>query len=287
MKRLYRKVQKADFSGKLKSSFHSSFHLVDFKKSEEAAKKINHWVEQKTKNKIKDLIPAKFLNKLTRVVLVNAIYFRSNWEKVFDKVETKNFFLSTSKHVKADMMHKTDTVYHANIGTLASRMIELPYKGGEISMQVLLPNKKNGLEELEDKLKDENIDELFNKESVQTNLAIQLPRFKLESTLPLKEVLSDLGLTEMFSKTDANFSGISDTTKLFVSYVIQKAFIEVDEKGAEAAAASGAVAILFESEGPPVTQGKPFVANHPFIIYLRHKKSGMLLFQGRVINPVK
>ena len=147
-------------------------------------------------------------------------------------------------------------------------------------MQVLLPNTKFGLEELEDTLKDVDIHELFEKEKVKTEVIIGLPKFKQEITIKLKKELSKLGLKNMFSRL-ADFSGITGGKGLYVSHVVQKAFIEVNEEGTEAAAATGAVAVGYSGGGY-----KPwFIADHPFIFYLRDKETGILLFQGRVIIP--
>merc|ERR1712142_1264073 len=272
-----------DFQTSLSNNFHSSVNVVDFSKSKAAAKEINSWVEKTTRNKIKDLIEPSMVDADTALILVNALYFKSNWAKNFEKAEPKKFFISPSKSIKVPMMSKEDFVYFAQLASLSSSMVELPYKGNKVTMQVLLPDNKDGLEEVEEKLKTVNINDLFEKEKQQKDLDIQLPKFKLESTFELKEALTTLGVGDMFSESAADFSGITTVNKLFVSFIVQKAFIEVDEKGSEAAAAS-AVGFSFESATPPP---EPFVADHPFIFFLRHKESGMLLFQGRVTNPLK
>jgi len=272
-----------DFQTSLSNNFHSKVNVVDFSKSKAAAKEINSWVEKTTRNKIKELIDESMVNANTALILVNALYFKSNWAKNFEKAEPKKFFISPSKSIKVPMMSKEDFVYIAKLASLSSSMVELPYKGNKVTMQVLLPDKKGGLEDLEEKLKTVNINDIFEKEKQQMDLDIQLPKFKLKSTFELKEPLTTLGMGDMFSELTADFSGITTANKLFVSFVVQKAFIEVDEKGSEAAAAS-AVGFSFESAAPPP---EPFVADHPFIFFLRHKESGMLLFQGRVTNPLK
>ena len=280
-----------DFQEILRKSFHSDIMIMDFGDSEAAADTINNWVEDRTRNKIKDLIQPDMINEDTSLVLVNAIYFKSNWAKKFDRTEPMKFHVGPSSNidpffsipiVEVPMMRKTDNVFYASLDTLNSTMIELPYKGDRIVMQVLLPNTKNiyGLEELEDKLKDVDIHELFEKEKVKTEVIIGLPKFKQEITIKLKKELSKLGLKNMFSRL-ADFSGITGGRGLHVSHVVQKAFIEVNEEGTEAAAATGAVAVGYSGGGY-----KPwFIADHPFIFYLRDKETGILLFQGRVIIP--
>merc|ERR1719244_1751821 len=244
----------------LRNSFHSNIQSMDFEDSETAADTINDWVEDRTRNKIKDLIQPDMISGDTRMVLVNAIYFKSNWAKKFDRSEPMKFHTSPS----------------------SSTMIELPYKGERIVMQVLLPNTKYGLVGLEEKLKNVDIHELFEKEKEKTEVIIGLPKFKQENTVQLNKQLSMLGLNNMFSPL-ADFSGISNVSGLHVSQVVQKAFIEVNEEGTEAAAATGAVAATYSG----TVHESFFIADHPFIFYLRDKETGILLFQGRVINPLK
>ena len=152
-------------------------------------------------------------------------------------------------------------------------------------MQVLLPKTKFGLKDLEDKLKNVDIHALFEKEKMKVNMIIQLPKFKQESTLPLNENLKNLGLEIMFTRFKADFTGITKRVELYVSDVIQKAFIEVNEEGTEAAAATAVKVSHTKSIG---WYGAPrFKADHPFIYFLRDKDTGILLFHGRVINPLK
>jgi len=271
-----------NFQEILRNSFHSNIQSMNFEDSKAAADTINDWVEDRTRDKIKDLIQPDMISGDTRMVLVNAIYFKSNWAKKFDRSEPMKFHISPSSSVDVPMMRKTDEIFYASLDSLSSTMIELPYKGDRIVMQVLLPNTKYGLVGLEDKLKNVDIHELFEKEKEKTEVIIGLPKFKQENTVQLNKQLSMLGLNNMFSPL-ADFSGISDVSGLHVSQVVQKAFIEVNEEGTEAAAATGAVAVAFS--GP--LHESFFIADHPFIFYLRDKETGILLFQGRVINPLK
>merc|ERR1719153_1358315 len=271
-----------NFQEILRNSFHSNIQSMNFEDSKAAADTINDWVEDRTRNKIKDLIQPDMISADTRMVLVNAIYFKSNLAKKFDRSEPMKFHISPSSSVAVPMMRKTEEIFYASLDSLSSTMIELPYKGDRIVMQVLLPNTKYGLLGLEDKLKKVDIHELFEKEKEKTDVIIGLPKFKQENTLQLNKQLSVLGLNNMFSPL-ADFSGISDVSGLYVSQVVQKAFIEVNEEGTEAAAATGAVAVAFSA---PVHESF-FIADHPFIFYLRDKETGILLFQGRITNPLK
>ena len=273
-----------EFWNTLSNIFHSSIKNMNFGDSLAATNEINDWVEKKTGHKIKDLIQPTMINEDTCLVLVTAIYFKSNWAKKFEKTVSRKFQISPSSSVEVPMMMKSDTVFNAQLDTLSSTMVELPYKGDRIVMQVLLPNTKFGLDDLEEKLKDVDINEIFKKEKKNTTLIIELPKFKLEKTLQLNQHLKKLGLKDMFSES-ANFSGISYGGGLYVSHVVQKAFIEVDEEGTEAAAANAMIVTMEKSDLISIIP--EFMADHPFIFYIRDMESDMLLFQGRVINPLK
>eukprot|EP00092_Neocalanus_flemingeri_P069751 GFUD01085537.1.p1 GENE.GFUD01085537.1~~GFUD01085537.1.p1 ORF type:complete len:468 (+),score=155.40 GFUD01085537.1:327-1730(+) len=267
----------------LHRSFHASIQAVDFGDKHGAAKMINNWVEKMTRDKIKHLIKADMLSALTRLVLVNAIYFKGDWAAKFDPQLTKkqNFSVSPTITVKMPMMIQEREFPWAYLDPLASTMVELPYKGDRIVMQVLLPEDRHGLGELEEKLNNYDVQELFAKASFETKVMVQLPKFKLEQRIPLTEHLITLGMKDMFTEGVADFSGIDGTRQLFISSVVQKAFIEVNEEGSEAAAATGAVMMMRSMPAPP----EQFVADHPFIFYVRDKTTGMLLFQGRVVDP--
>ena len=160
-------------------------------------------------------------------------------------------------------------------------MVELPYKGNTMVMQILLPNDKFGLGAVEENLNGFDVQKAFEKEKYKTKVNLKLPKFMLEQTINLKKVFKKMGMEKMFSGF-ADFSGIDGTRLLYVSDVVQKAFIEVNEEGSEAAAATAVV--MMKRTMPHYEQ---FAANHPFIFYLRDKTTGMLLFQGRVNNPLE
>lgn len=167
-----------DFQEILNDTFYSGIQNIEVGEPKAAAEKINNWVEEMTKNKIKNLIDESMINENTRLILVNAIYFKSDWAKEFEKSPEMIFNVSCSSQVKVPMMTKRDEVFFANLDNLSSTMIELPYKGDRIVMQILLPTSKrcspsnktnNGLEDLEEKLKDNDINELFDKEKRRQN----------------------------------------------------------------------------------------------------------------------
>jgi len=274
-----------EFKELLHNSFHASIQNVDFSDSHLAARMINNWVEKMTRDKIKHLIKADMLNALTRLVLVNAIYFKGDWAAKFDPKLTmdKDFSDSPSSTVSVKMMMQERKFNFAHLDKLSSTMVELPYNGNRIVMQVLLPTKRHGLAEVEEIMKTQKVDinELFEEESINTKVNVQLPKFKLEKTISLTTHLKSMGMNDMFSDGVADFSGIDGTKQLYVSEVLQKAFIEVNEEGSEAAAATGAVMMMRSMPAPP----EQFIADHPFIFFIRDKTTGMLLFQGRVSNP--
>merc|ERR1719402_634069 len=283
----YKLVEK--FTEKMRNFFNTEATLTDFAKSEEATKLINGWVEEKTRDKIKDLIPEGVLDASTRLVLVNAIYFKGDWASKFDESRTSEakFYVSKTETVKAKMMKQTLKVNFKYIKDLDAEMVELPYKGDRLSMYIVLPNELAGLGDVENKLNklyklyksyEKNVQDIFkfnDSHSYRDTRDIVLPKFKLEQTLDMKEHFQKLGITRMFEGGKADFSGMAgEPGDLVVSKVIQKAFIEVNEEGSEAAAATAAV--VTGKSGP-----LRFVCNHPFMFFIRDKLTEMVLFSGR------
>ncbi|KAF7634179.1 SERPIN domain-containing protein [Meloidogyne graminicola] len=270
-----------DFINLIKIYYGGQFQQLNFAKNVEAAKIINDFVEKATKNKIKDLISSDSLSSDTRLVLVNAVYFKGKWASTFNSNYThkKVFYVNEDQTKEVEMMSKTDNfVYFENN--------EMPYAGDskdeeEISMYFLLPKERFGLQKMIENLNGESLLELFNsgrKERVE----VLIPKYKLESTHNLNEILQNMGLTKAFGN-EANFSKITKEEPLKISKVLQKAFIEVNEKGTEAAAATGIIvirvsAIIFI----PVTNPK-FIADHPFAFMLINNENEILfngIFQG-------
>ena len=257
---------------------------VDYKNSTEAARQmINHWVEDKTKQKIKDLIKPGVLDPLTRLVLANAIYFKGNWKTQFQPDRTKDapFHVSPTRVVQVPMMSQKENYNYADLGTLS--MIELPYIGEELAMIILLPKENDGIDELESGLSAESLvqmrDELRNRE-----ILVYLPKFKMTSGFRLDKNLISMGMADAFNPRKADFSGMDGRPDwLYIGAVIHKAFVEVNEEGTEAAAAT---AVVMKARGlpkpPPV-----FRADHPFIFLIHQKRTGSILFMGRVTDPTK
>ena len=255
---------------------------VDFVgQTEEARLTINKWVEKQTNNKIKDLIPQKALDSTTRLVLTNAIYFKGMWVKQFDKAKTleKDFEISPGKTVKAMMMGLTgeEAVFkYTEVEDL--QVLELPYKGEELSMLILLP-KKGSTDALEATLNAQKISEL-RKSLAKQRVDVYLPKFKFETKYFMKDTLKELGMPTAFSMA-ADFSGMTGKTDLYIDKVIHQAFVEVNEEGTEAAAATAVVMAL---KSMP-TMKIEFNADHPFIFVIQERATGNILFLGRVSEP--
>merc|ERR1712241_1573220 len=219
---------------------------LDFSKSQEASNTINQWVEEQTKEKIKDLIKPDMLNALTRLVLVNAIYFKGEWKSKFDAKKTvdEDFHLDDGSTKKVPMMRQKEKFEFAILDDLGASMLELPYNGDRLSLQLVLPRKGNNLAALEQKLRTVDLQQLFDSNRGEEKVAVTLPEFKLEQTIPLTDQLQKLGMKDMFVGGKADFSAIDGSRNLYVSEVVQKAFIEVNEEGSEAAAATAGIMMM-------------------------------------------
>lgn len=255
---------------------------VDYKNATEAARgMINKWVEDRTQDKIKNLIPTGILDALTRLVLVNAIYFKGNWASQFEPSMTREgpFHISGDKAVQVPMMSQERHFRYAETGT--HQILEMPYVGGELSMIVLLPRDAGGLKALEDSMTPEKL-ELWKLGLKSREVLVFLPRFKMTSMFRLDQTLISMGMVDAFSDIKANFAGMDGRPNgLYIGAVIHKAFVEVNEEGTEAAAAT-AVVMQAKSmpEPPPI-----FKADHPFIFLIQENSTGSILFMGRVADP--
>ena len=258
--------------------------LVDYKAhAERVREEINQWVEQKTNDKIKDLIPAGMLSEDTRLTLVNAIYFKGLWLEPFRKEETfpGSFFVAENQEIQVPMMRQEADFKFTESQELACQILEMPYIGKKMSMVILLPIENNGLASLEEQLTFENLQESLSalETSRPDEMEVYLPKFKLTQQFDMNDILSKMGAEEMFIHGKANFTGITEDS-LYVSKVVHKAFVEVNEEGTEAGAATGI--------GINTLSLKPmFNANHPFMFLIRHSDSGAILFLGRLMKPVE
>ena len=257
---------------------------VNFRQDVEAARKtINDWVAEKTEDKIKDLIPRGALTNMTRLVLTNAIYFKARWANVFEENATRDkpFKLLDGSKVDVPTMHQTERFGYGE--TQDVKWLEMPYKGHKTSMVILLPKNDSGLAALEKSLTSRRLTKWLD-ETEYTRVSAAIPKFKLTSKFMLGDMLKAMGMTDAFDPEKADFTGMSDRGDLFIQAAIHKAYVDVYEKGTEAAAATGiAVGVTSVQTGKP----KQFRADHPFLFLIRDRESGSILFMGRVMNPEK
>lgn len=250
-------------------------------KAEAARQEINKWVESETNNKIVNLLPGGSLNSLTAMVVVNAIYFKGNWATQFEPRSTKegNFTKLNAEKVKVKMMQKRmKKVKYGENRSLACKILELPYEGEELAMVIFLPNSNDGLPALEKQLTLNNLLEMVSDTHTGT-VDVLLPKFKLETSLELKTVLSALGMPDLFDESSADLSGMGKD--LYVSQVYHKAFVDVNEEGTEAAAATAAVVM---KRSIPITHN--FSADHPFLFMIWDHRLKVPLFIGRFTEPL-
>lgn len=265
----------------MKEQYGVSVTPVDYAEATEKARTlINSWVEEKTREKIENLIVEGVLDPMTRLVLVNAIYFKGNWAIQFDPNQTKDsdFKLLNDEIKQVPMMHQKGVFGYREIK--GAQILELPYVGGQFSMIIILPSNGTALSGLEDQLSVEKIDSWLSQVREQ-EVHVFLPKFKITwGTVKLNDSLKSLGMREAFD-IYADFSGMDGTDDLYIGCVLHKAFVEVNEEGTEAAAAT-AVVMKIKS----IPQIYTFRADHPFMFIIRDNTTGSILFLGRVVDPI-
>jgi serpin B len=263
----------------LAENYGAGLRLLDFASDPEASRvTINDWVSDQTNGRIKDLIPQGIIDALTRLVLTNAIYFKAAWAEPFDVEQTRDgpFYLLDGGQVTVPMMsHVASFGYAEGEGYQA---VELPYDGRELAMVIFLP-AAGKFEEFENSLDVGKARAIVESLSYK-EVALTMPRFKVESGFSLAKVLSAMGMPAAFSR-GADFSGMDGTLRLYIREVMHKAFVSVDEEGTEAAAAT---AVIMKEKGLPSMPVK-ITVNRPFIFLIRDIKTGTILFVGRVVNP--
>jgi serpin B len=261
-------------------NYGAGIHLADFINQFEAERKsINDWVSDRTEDRIQDLVPQGALNSDTRMVLVNAIYFKADWFSPFDVDSTYDapFHLLDGSEVTVPTMHEGMFVpYMQGDGFQA---VELAYAGQTTAMDIILPDEGNF----------ETFDSSFNRDVYDqiihgmqpTSLQLALPKFKFDKDFNLTDTLKGMGMTDAFEGSLADFSGMTGKKDLFISNVVHKAFVAVDEEGTEAAAAT---AVIMETAGAPMLD-MVLQVDRPFIFIIRDTANGQILFIGRVTNP--
>jgi serpin B len=270
-----------EFLNTMKKYYKGGFNEVDYKTNPEGARiKINDWVSRETREKIKDILNPRDITSLTRLVLTNAIYFKGKWQTEFDKMATRDedFYLINGQKTKVKMMYQKNTFNYYENDDL--QLLEMPYKGDKVSMVIILP-KAEKFETVENMMDEKKLQDWL-KNAMKTKVEAYIPRFKFTQRFDLSKVLSDMGMEDAFSPGAADFSGINGQKDLYISKVIHKSFVEVNEEGTEAAAAT---AVVLDTKA--LIEELVFKADHPFIFLIRDKETGSILFMGRVMDPNK
>jgi len=268
-----------DFIQTNREYFSAGLKEVDFRRRYRAIRdQINRWVEEKTNDKIQDMIGEGVLDRMTRLVLVNAIYFNGKWEYPFSGKRTQQdvFHTLAGRSQKVPFMNQSLRIpYHE---TALYKAVALPYAGKHISMVILLPKKAGMMAEVEKNLDAGYYNTLLDSLNPR-EVDLSIPRFRIEEKYSLNEPLKAMGMRRAFGGK-ADFSGMTGKKDLYISDVVHQSFVEVDEEGTEAAAATGVV-----MRKTSVVRKKQFKADHPFIFMIKDDQTGTILFLGRLGNP--
>jgi serpin B len=282
-----------DFKRAVADFYDGAFHEVNFRaQPDEAVRAINAWVSGKTREKIRELVKRDFIGDDTRLVLTNAIYFKGRWEQVFEEADTRDEdWYGPNGTGKVPMMHRRGGYLYYDGGTFQA--LDIPYQGRQLSMLIVLPRKKagvlslllgrqkDGLTALESKWVAQGTYQRVTAALHSEKVIVSLPRFQMATAFKLKPVLCDLGAELAFSD-EADFNGIGEEP-LKISEVVHKAFVEVNEGGTEAAAATALDLPLMSIRALP--EPIVFQADHPFLFFIRDRKTNAVLFSGRVFDP--
>lgn len=272
-----------DYTALLSDMYQSLVKGVDFADGSAAAREINRDVESATNSRIKDLIPEGVLSGDTGTVLVNALYFKGLWNKEFKKSNTIQaaFWISPKQSVKVPMMRSSGYFNHGSCDDIGASVLSLNYKGGNLSMVIVLPSERHGLAKVEAKLAKTGFVSALEKTMKNKLVDVVFPRLEMEEAVHLKDHLWIMGARNLFDGKASDLSGISGDRRLSVSFFFHKAVLKVDEEGG-----GGEASTCVESSLLCVHQALSFRADHPFIFYIRDDASGFMLFAGRVNNPL-
>ena len=270
-----------DFLDVTAEHYGAGLRMLDFASApEESRARVNDWVAESTEEKIKDLLPSGTIDSSTRLVLTNAIYFNASWLWPFSKNRTQkgSFHLAGGGEVDSLMMTETNDDFYSYARGNGYQAVDLPYGRRDMSMTILLPDEGT-FEKFEASLNADALAQILDDIEIDY-LTLTMPRFKVESEFSLVKVLGDMGMPDAFGPA-ADFSGMTGGHDLWISEIAHKAFVSVDEKGTEAAAATGVVMPQSGSSKEPI----PVTVNRPFIFLIRDTTTGSILFLGRVMNP--
>lgn len=266
-----------DFILMSKAHFRADVQEMDFiAKAEESRQAINKWVEEKTHNKIQNIISVGTLNEFSSMVVVNAMYFKGDWKQMFKKTATAvaDFHINGKESIKVNMMRETFTyVKYSARPDLGCQVIELPYMDDELGMLILLPKDKDGLAMIEENLTFKTLKDIMEN-MFYDEITVHLPKLKLQSSYMLSGILSALGMHDLFDSQRADLSGIAQD--IYVTDVFHNTFIDVNEEGSEEETALGLRGMCNSTK---------FVADHPFMFMIWDHKLDVPLFFGRLVNP--
>ncbi len=268
----------------VRDSFHAELAEVDFGTPEVARETINKWVEAKTKDKIKDLVPKGLPRPNTRMVLANAIHFKASWQDPFRPESTVDgpFTTPSGTVVTVKRMRRGGHLRYAE--TDVAQLVELPYQGRDTAMVVIVPKAVDGVGALVAGLSNETYGKAI-ADLARRRVDLELPKFSFTSTYELSDTLRGLGMPLAFDAEKADFSGITTAERIWIGAVLHKAFVAVDEEGTEAAAAT---AVLMEAKSMPRPEEPvKVVVDRPFLVVIRHVETGEILFLGRITDPTK
>uniref|UniRef100_A0A1B0B3I8 Serpin domain-containing protein n=1 Tax=Glossina palpalis gambiensis TaxID=67801 RepID=A0A1B0B3I8_9MUSC len=263
-----------------KEYFDTTAKLLNFENAAESVAAINGWVEEQTNNKIQNLLQEDAVNSDTSAILVNAIYFKAKWTRQFSESSTRKstFYTLNNGHVHVDLMYQDDYFRYADLPELDATALEMQYENSDLSMLIILPREVNGLQNLESKLSGFNISQIAERLEGE-HVDVFLPRFRIEFDIDLKEPLKKMGITSMFS-SNANLAGLFvSSVPQKISEVKHKAFLDVNEAGSEAAAATYLKIVPMSLN----LNQKVFRVDHPFFFAIRDKTS--VYFSGHVVQP--
>ena len=274
-----------EFLSRLSKDYGATVTPLDYEQKAESARvTINLWVDDKTRHKIAEIIGPGVLDGLTRLVLVNAIYFKGAWATPFPESATRPdpFYTRPDTTVAVPFMHRHGQFSYGENDRL--QLLALPYAGRQLEMLVLLPRSRDGLGQLEEGLTPASLS-AWTAGMRNQPVNVALPKFKISSGFGLGDTLRTLGMKDAFDPGKADFSGMDGHAHwLYLSAVLHKAYIDVNEKGTEAAAAT-AVAVRAAGIAMPLEPPREFRADHPFLFLIRDSASGSILFLGRVTKP--
>lgn len=275
---------RADYLKRLTTAFGGELHQLDFAGDPQAARRtINERIAADTQDKIRDLLPEDAIDAATLLVLTNAIYFKNAWAEPFRESATRDqaFETKPGAEVTVPMMRRQG--HYAYVGDDLLQALRIPYAQGGQSMLVVLPTKRHDLASVEKALDRKRLEAILMA-SKRSMVSLELPRFKLEQSFELREALRAMGMRRAFDAAAADFSGIDDGAgRLVISRVIHKTFVDVDEHGTEAAAATAIV--MKRGSARPSAEPIPFVCDQPFLFFIVDDATGLVLFQGRCADP--